>query len=609
MSELLESYISVVRRLNRIMCICVLIVATILGSATSLWAASTIPSDAREVVTGWLRTDTDPLGARLGQAVDHVETFTDETNQPLYYVVYLQPQGFVIVSADDLIEPIIGFSPSGIYDPTSTRPLGALVTTDLENRFAKIRTVPPSPTSNDREHLTTAIPNRTPTQRKWDLLKGSVGQNRSSRQVKAIDRTEDIEDLRVWPLLQLDPNDETTWIDWGQRGYAVYRYDETEEKWSYTERLSCFNYYTPPADPYNPATVGNGDNYPTGCVGTALALLLRYHQWPKIEPDWIDPITGQAKTFPIKVTTDEVSVSHQAQLLGGSGEYGAYNWDNMPARPLVQGLQEAHCQEIGALCYDAGITLRMSYSDTGSGAWVENMKGPLVNVFRYANAIIGMNDHRDITASLDDMVNPNLDSGHPVVFSIRAEQNSVGHAVVCDGYGYHHATLYHHLNTGWVDTILLDDENGVLNPYTLTSDDVWYALPDVNDMNQVSVDFDLIRVCVYNVFPEASGEIISGRVLNDLGKPAGGETVLLEHSEQLVDTCRTNPNGIYAFVGCDPETLYTVSVPGQGYPDQRVRTGTSRDYTAQSGNRWGVDFPTSVPARDVAGIDNPQSSD
>ena len=38
-----------------------------------------------------------------------------------------------------------------------------------------------------------------------------------------------------------------------------------------------------------------------------------------------------------------------------------------------------------------------------------------------------------------------------------------GHAVVADGYGYQHTTLYHHLNMGW---------NGF--------DDAWYNLPDVN---------------------------------------------------------------------------------------------------------------------------------
>jgi len=46
-------------------------------------------------------------------------------------VVYLDPEGFVIVAADDLIEPIIGFAPRGQFDPSTKNPLGALVSNDL----------------------------------------------------------------------------------------------------------------------------------------------------------------------------------------------------------------------------------------------------------------------------------------------------------------------------------------------------------------------------------------------------------------------------------------------------------------------------------------------
>jgi len=587
-----------IRRLDHMVRVVTIVAIASLALAPRLRAASTSVTDARLAVSGWLDSDADPLGTRLGRAVERVETFADEANQPLYYVAYLEPQGYVVVSADDRVEPIVAFSASGIYDPSTTRPLGALVTNDLTHRVTQARLAHPKFTRDHRDAFAGAASSRTAAQRKWDTLMGRADRKAPVGQIKAIDRTEDIEDLRIRPLLQLDPNDKDTWLDWGQRGYAVYRRNEAENRWAYAERYACFNYYTPPADPYDPATAGDGDNYPTGCVATALALLLRYHQWPVTAANGIDPGSGEKRSFTIHVTTDEVTTPQEVPLLGGSGDNGAYNWDNMPARPFVHGLQEAHCREIGALCYDTGVAVRMSYGPTGSGAWTENIKPSLVDVFRYANAVVGLNDDgRSLAAGFHDMVNPNLDSGHPVVLGIVAEDNSGGHAVVCDGYGYHHETLYHHLNTGWVDTILFEEEDGALTPHTVTSDDAWYALPDVNDMDQVTVDFDSLRVCIYNVFPERSGEIISGRVLDKSGAPARNEVAYLRQSGRTVDTCLTDVHGIYAFVGCDSDTLYTVSVPDLDYTGLTVRTGTSVDYTTVSGNRWGIDLPRSRSAR------------
>ena len=54
-------------------------------------------------------------------------------------MVYLNPAGFVIVSADDMVEPIIGFLPEGQYDPSPDNPLGAMVSQDLPGRVLAAR--------------------------------------------------------------------------------------------------------------------------------------------------------------------------------------------------------------------------------------------------------------------------------------------------------------------------------------------------------------------------------------------------------------------------------------------------------------------------------------
>lgn len=112
------------------------VVSAILVVCGGVWARPTTRHEAEMAVTGWLGTDPQPLGMALGRRVATVETYTHDHGGPAYYVVYLQPSGFVVVSADDGVEPIIGFADDGAYDPSFDNPMGALVCGDLGGRMA-----------------------------------------------------------------------------------------------------------------------------------------------------------------------------------------------------------------------------------------------------------------------------------------------------------------------------------------------------------------------------------------------------------------------------------------------------------------------------------------
>ncbi len=101
-----------------------------------LWARVTTPQEARLVVAGWLADNVEPFGVQLGTEIADVETFTGNAGEPIYYVVRLSPAGFVVVSADDLVEPIVAFADAADYEPSAEDPLTALVTGDLNERIA-----------------------------------------------------------------------------------------------------------------------------------------------------------------------------------------------------------------------------------------------------------------------------------------------------------------------------------------------------------------------------------------------------------------------------------------------------------------------------------------
>ena len=208
-------------------CISVLVVLQLCCS--SLWARPRTAYEAEMVVTGWLNADARPLGMALGRKVMKVETFTDDYGQPVYYIVYLQgpgsagtePSGFVIVPADDLAEPIIGFVDGGTYDPSLDNPLGALVTNDLNGRVVAVR-------SRFAVQAMAETPVITEIQSKWNHFI-SLAEARAGG-VSLMGLTS-ISDVRVAPLVE---------TKWGQ-------YE--------TCGRNCYNYYTP-------------DNYPSGCVAT-----------------------------------------------------------------------------------------------------------------------------------------------------------------------------------------------------------------------------------------------------------------------------------------------------------------------------------------------------
>jgi hypothetical protein len=111
-----------------------IVVSMTLLSYAGLRAAPTTVRDAEMVASGWLKASVQPLGMNLGRRVGRIETFKNYSGKAVYHIVYLSPSGFVIVSADDTVEPIIGFADGGDYDPSADNPLGALVTDDLNSR-------------------------------------------------------------------------------------------------------------------------------------------------------------------------------------------------------------------------------------------------------------------------------------------------------------------------------------------------------------------------------------------------------------------------------------------------------------------------------------------
>jgi len=145
------------------------------------------------------------------------------------YVVDLSPAGYVVVAADDTIEPILVYSTQDTWSATTERVLGPVVRADVHARLTSTRRSSP-------------LSIRT-TQMRWQRLGGG------NRVVAFGTRTLAAAlplDVHVPPLVT---------SRWNQGEYSA----------PYT-----YNSLTP-------------DNLLTGCVATAMAAIVRFHRWP----DWV----------------------------------------------------------------------------------------------------------------------------------------------------------------------------------------------------------------------------------------------------------------------------------------------------------------------------------
>jgi hypothetical protein len=435
----------------------------------------------------------------LGNRAVDVQTIADEAGEPAYYIVRLSPSGFVIVAADDLVEPILSFADGPTYTPTAQDPLTALLTADLNSRLADAYAAGSSGQLQ--------IQSVTQTQEKWGDLISKAGLTRGDFGILGL---ETISDVRVTPFLK---------THWAQES-ACSEY--------------CYNYYTP-------------DHNPAGCVATAMAQLMYYYRCPA-------PGIGR-HSFTIAVLNREQS----AYTLGGDGAGGAYRWTDMVLAPDCNSTVEQR-RAIGALCYDAGVSVSTNYAPDGSGANGFAIAEAFTSVFGFSNAINGANNGRDVGTGLAGMINPNLDAQYPVLLGI---MGASGHAVLADGYGYDLSTktktLYHHLNMGWSG-----------------HSDVWYNLPTV-------ANYDSVLVCVYNVFAEGTGEIVSGRVTDTSGQPISGVTVWANLRTKRYETV-TNDKGVYALARLPSAGSFTVQADQSGFTftKQAVETDFVGTRTATS---------------------------
>ena len=159
-----------------------------------------------------------------------------------------------------------------------------------------------------------------------------------------------------------------------------------------------FNKYTP-------------NNYVTGCVATAGAIVMKYHGYP-------------AKGV------GSHSYTWNGQNLTASFEHD-YDWANMPAK-YTDGNDEAF-DGVARLMSDLGIAVNMQYANGGSASALEDLVTALKKYFGYSKYARHLKIEDLGAEAWNGRLRAEIDANRPVLYAA-SDANVGGHSFVIDGY-------------------------------------------------------------------------------------------------------------------------------------------------------------------------------
>jgi hypothetical protein len=314
------------------------------------------PETAKVVAVNWYRHYA-PQDKKLGN-ISKTATYKyrDATN---FYIFSFDKGGFVMVSANNQAEPVLGYGFEGAVPGTIDNP----AVKGMFDGYAR-----------QIDTLNVATLKSAKNNSKWEQLINNLF-------LKSGTKT-----TIVAPLLT------TNW----------------DQGWPYNSMC--------PANPNGP-----GGHAWVGCVGTAMAQIMKYHNYPSIG-------LGSYEYW------------------NTSANFGAttYNWSNMPNSISTPN------NDIAMLMYQTAVSTHTYWGATGSGVLSSNTKidpmtSAFFNYFKYAISTLRfVTKDRFSESDWETLISNELINNRPVYYTGIISSGS--HAWVCNGVD---ASNMFHFNWGW----------------------------------------------------------------------------------------------------------------------------------------------------------------
>lgn len=363
------------------------------------------PGQAQETASQFFGKTGEPQLVRLTAArAQPASSPSANEEEPAYHVFNYPGGGWVIISGDDCLTPVLGYSRTGSFQ-------GGVLNENLQYWLDGIAEV--------------------------------------VSEVRASNMKPTPEVVRMWKYA----------------GMAT-KADTGEEKVLKTAQWAQER----PFNDQCPIVNGESSRSVSGCVATAMAILLRYHEYPEHGSGTIGGYT---------TTTTQTNI----------GQYSIdehyYNWSDMPITPYGNGgkWSVSQSEEVAQLVHDLGVAVEMDYSSAGSGAFAELVPYVLATHFGYSKSMQAISRATVSKEEWFSMIRQQIKRGAPVPYSGH-DLKSGGHFFICDGYSTNEGNMLH-INWGWGG-----------------SNDGFYAL-DLNVPGKFR--FSTLQLAIFNAVPDPEG--------------------------------------------------------------------------------------------------------
>ncbi len=199
-----------------------------------------------------------------------------------------------------------------------------------------------------------------------------------------------------------------------------------------------------------------------GCVGTAMATVLKYHN---------HPLKGNGS-------------------LDGTNFNVQYAWDNMRTDNYRSGYSMDEAEAVSTLMAHCAISIKTDFGMSGSSAFEVRVPAALISYFGYDPGVSYKKRSETDRTTWDAIIVNEINENRPVIYS--GQDMSAGHAFVCDGYEMRGSVPYFHINWGWGGSANGYFSSDALNPTVSTSH-------SFNDQTTI----------IYNIKPAESSAIWS----------------------------------------------------------------------------------------------------
>lgn len=385
-----------------------LLLLSLLLTTTMLFAERVSQSDAATVASNFLNGAVTSTKKSKAVTPNRMTLKTAAAASESQYYVYENPDGgWVMVSASDVLQPILAYSKTGSFSfdnqPDNVKKwLGK-----YEDLIKKVEA--------------DGVEASAEASAQWNALKKSLPDDPAGTVI-------------VGPLVQ------TTW-----------------------NQGKPYDYYTPGTGSY-----GSGTKAAVGCVATAMAQVMNYWQWP-VNGTGSHKYQPEMDIWEENESTGEYEYKETIVIFEGELEADfentTYQWAKMK-NSYSSNYNADPDRAVATLMYHCGIAVDMQYGGSdydGSGAQTINYndddelcaQNALWKYFRYKkdglvsykrdgytyNGTKYYNSWSD--AAWTAMVKEELDKQHPIMYD---GSGTGGHSFICDGYD---SKDYFHFNWGW----------------------------------------------------------------------------------------------------------------------------------------------------------------